>query len=471
MTKKRIRDPIHGYIFLYPEEIEVIDTPYMQRLRYIKQNGTTYLTYPSALHSRFEHSLGTMKVAGDIIRTLNSKYGSLWKQEYKDENICNTLEKLARSIALIHDTGHLMFSHAGEKALEEQTEKLPKELQKFQKADFALHEMITAYLMKNTDLLERMKVDPNTAFNIFCSKDVNGLPWKVLSNLIRSQLDADKLDYFLRDGYFTGVEFGKIDIQRIISDLEVKKDALNRDVLCLSHRSISAAETLIMERYKLYRWVYLHHKVVLTDELINRVIYYAIEGDLLTFETVEDILFRENNAGGLVYITDDYVIHKVNSAEQNNNSIKMSKKYLKMLLERKLPKPLWKNLVERKEVLQELLGKFSGICANFQKRIELEDKIYDKLKSKFKNNFSREEIVIPYKKFDVYKLAVEAEEEIRISFDDKVEPLSDIRPVVKDIKHRAREEALYAYICLPTSLINNYRKDCINIVLKAVDEI
>ncbi|MBE6500669.1 MAG: HD domain-containing protein, partial [Methanobrevibacter thaueri] len=219
--KKFIRDSVYGDINLNTFEIKIMDMPQFQRLRRIKQLGLINLIYPGATHTRFEHSIGTMNLGSKLAEELNLE---------KDDI------ELIRASGLLHDIGHGPFSHVSEGVLT-----VP-------------HEQLSKYVITKTsmkDLLEE-KFDVNKIVDI-----INGKGH--LGPIISGELDVDRMDYLLRDSHNTGVSYGIIDYQRIISNLKLDNG------LTLDIKGVQAAEGALVSRYFMYPSVYQHH----TTRIIN----------------------------------------------------------------------------------------------------------------------------------------------------------------------------------------------------------
>ena len=203
--KKFIRDSVYGDINLSEFEVKVMDMPQFQRLRRIKQLGLISLIYPGATHTRFEHCLGTMNLGSKLAEEL----------ELDQDDV-----DLIRISALLHDIGHGPFSHVSEGVLS-----FP-------------HEELTRYVVTQTsmrDLLEE-KFDVNEIADI-----INGKGH--LGPIVSGELDVDRMDYLLRDSHNTGVSYGIIDYERIISNLKLE------DGLILDIKGVQAAEGALVSRY------------------------------------------------------------------------------------------------------------------------------------------------------------------------------------------------------------------------------
>ncbi|MBU4501328.1 MAG: HD domain-containing protein, partial [Nanoarchaeota archaeon] len=233
---KYIKDPIHGYIKINKEDEEIIDTPSFQRLRNIFQMGTSFLTYPGAVHSRFEHSLGVMSLGVTALENVINNSISSGLDYWSEKGIRKReLEKMRRTLryaCLLHDVGHAPFSHVCEIFFEEEVPEIVDELIEKYKIKFIPkqtdatctehtrtvlggkppHELLSCYIVlsKYKKPLEDVNVNPLDVCSIILGQERYGIPKKyenhynVLSNILSSSIDVDKLDYLLRDNYMTG---------------------------------------------------------------------------------------------------------------------------------------------------------------------------------------------------------------------------------------------------------------------------
>ncbi len=257
--KKFIRDSVYGDIRLNKFEVKIMDMPQFQRLRRIKQLGLISLIYPGATHTRFEHCIGTMNLGSKLAEELN-----LTKDEIE----------LIRVSGLLHDIGHGPFSHVSEGVLS-----VP-------------HEELTKYVVTKTsmrDLLEE-KFDVNEIADI-----VNGKGR--LGPIISGELDVDRMDYLLRDSHNTGVSYGIIDYERIISNLKL------RDGLILDIKGVQAAEGALVSRYFMYPSVYQHHTTRIVNSMFRRALQKTIdekiidEKDIYKYDDNDIIaIFRQCNS-------------------------------------------------------------------------------------------------------------------------------------------------------------------------------
>ena len=186
----QIRDPIHNFIALSEEDVKIVNSPLFQRLRGIRQLAMANLVYPGALHTRFDHSLGVFHVAGLMAEQLE---------------IAAEDKKLVQFAALLHDLGHGPFSHVSEKSLDIFADR--SSLPAAQKKE-KIHELITANLIHQDKDLERILGKDRVGKIVkLLSDGWDGEP--ILRSIVSGPLDADKVDYLLRDTYFCGVAYGK----------------------------------------------------------------------------------------------------------------------------------------------------------------------------------------------------------------------------------------------------------------------
>jgi HD superfamily phosphohydrolase len=239
--KKIFNDPIYGFISLpYNLLFDIIEHPYFQRLRRIKQLGLTHLVYPGALHTRFHHALGAMHLTMKAIEVIRSKGHKVSKKEAKATLVA----------ILLHDIGHGPFSHALEYSIVKNV----------------THEDLSSYFMKK--LNEEFGGKLSLAIEIFENKYHK----LFLHQLISSQLDMDRMDYLKRDSFFTGVSEGVINSDRIISMLNVKAGNL-----VVEAKGIYSIEKFIIARRLMYWQVYLHKTVLSAENLVVNILKRAKE--------------------------------------------------------------------------------------------------------------------------------------------------------------------------------------------------
>jgi HD superfamily phosphohydrolase len=236
MTTKRpheMRDPIHGFIKLSETEKRLIDTQVFQRLRRIRQLALAFLVYPGALHTRFDHSIGVMHIAGQICNRL---------QELEHTTICDTTVNRIRFAALLHDVGHGPFSHLSETLL--------KKFAPTQQTDMGqvrekIHEKITVDIIRNDTEINNILSPCECNFVV---KMIEGKEkrrdWH--RDIVSSELDADKMDYLLRDSYFAGVKYGEYDLEKLIESCYISDHPETQ--LALNSEGIYALEQFMLAR-------------------------------------------------------------------------------------------------------------------------------------------------------------------------------------------------------------------------------
>ncbi len=235
------RDPIHGFIRADELETALIQSRPLQRLRFIRQLGLTFLIFPGAEHSRFSHALGTMHLAGRVYDALAAKSGGLLPAAPD----CRE-RRLVRVAALMHDVGHAPYSHTSEDLFEEPID----------------HEEMTCRLLDTEEVREIFRRHGND----LDSRDVQQLlrkeaagPGRLLSDVITSELDVDKMDYLRRDSLYCGVEYGSYDLERLIDTLAPIEDPVGGQWrLGVDHGGVHALEALVMARYYMFTQVYFN---------------------------------------------------------------------------------------------------------------------------------------------------------------------------------------------------------------------
>lgn len=229
---KVLKDPVHSYIHINYEVVwNCLDSKEFQRLRRIRQLGGDFQVYPTAEHSRFSHSLGVY----EIVRRMVTEIKSLSVELSEYDKICVMLA------GLLHDVGHGPFSHA------------------FEHITNHSHEDYTAKIILGETELNQVltEVSPRLPEDIVSIIEHNH-PNDILNQIISGQLDADRMDYLLRDSYFSATSYGQFDLERILRTMRVRKIDKNKKALVVKYTGIHSVEDYIMARYQMYWQVYYH---------------------------------------------------------------------------------------------------------------------------------------------------------------------------------------------------------------------
>ena len=229
---KVLKDPVHSYIHINYEVVwNCLDSKEFQRLRRIRQLGGDFQVYPTAEHSRFSHSLGVYEIVRRIVTEIKSL--SVELSEY--DKICVMLA------GLLHDVGHGPFSHA------------------FEHVTNHSHEDYTAKIILGETELNQVltEVSPRLPEDIVSIIE-HDHPNDILNQIISGQLDADRMDYLLRDSYFSATSYGQFDLERILRTMRVRKIDENKKALVVKYTGIHSVEDYIMARYQMYWQVYYH---------------------------------------------------------------------------------------------------------------------------------------------------------------------------------------------------------------------
>lgn len=276
----KVRIPIHGFVYFDEAERAVINSFYFQRLRNIKQLSFTSYVYPGATHSRFEHSIGVMEVADLIFSSICSKqeYKKKVKSSLKSINFSiNDAKKILRLAALMHDTGHLPFSHGAEGIL----------------PNGKKHEDISCAVIKsqNIELTSLYSSEiVNAVLQIISNQPI--IPeLKLLRNIISGSIDADRTDYLIRDSHHCGVDYGIFDSKRLIESMTVVEGHIDGLELSVDASGVHALESLIMARYYMFTQVYFHKTRRIYDYYLRQ---YMTKWEQKFKENILDVLNEDD---------------------------------------------------------------------------------------------------------------------------------------------------------------------------------
>jgi HD superfamily phosphohydrolase len=247
---KRIYDPIHGFIELDAGEVGLLSLSPVQRLRRLRQLGLAYVAFPSAEHSRFSHALGALAIGSRVFDELRVHSPGAFDSEREFA----AQRRLLRAALLLHDVGHGPFSHASEAVLG------------------VRHERRTEAILAQPDVhdaIAALNVDPAAVLGLITG-DAGADP--VLRELVSGpNLDADRMDYLLRDAYFTGVSGGTFDAGQLIGSLRIL-EIDGRPQLGVDGRGVVALESFVLARYMMFASVYFHHTTRAFERILNDVL-------------------------------------------------------------------------------------------------------------------------------------------------------------------------------------------------------
>ena len=270
MIEKVFRDPVHNYVHVDHQVIyDLINTKEFQRLRRIKQLGTSGYTFHGGEHSRFSHCLGAYEIARRITKIFNEKYSDVWDSH---ESL------LTMTAALLHDLGHGAYSHTFERLFDTDHEDITRQIITSPKTE--IHQ---ALIQVSPDFPEKVASVINHTY-----------PNKQVVQLISSQIDVDRMDYLLRDSFFTGASYGQFDLTRILRVICPVESGI-----AFKRNGMHAVEDYVVSRYQMYMQVYFHPASrameVLLQNLLKRAKFlYPAQKDYFALSSPNLIPFFEN---------------------------------------------------------------------------------------------------------------------------------------------------------------------------------
>lgn len=339
---KRIADPVHGTIGLSELEVEIIGTPAFQRLRNVRQLGLAHYVFPGADYSRFSHSLGVCHVAGRIMASLRKDSSA----DISDEEV-----QEYRLAALLHDVGHYPFSHAMEEAVKnyfagslfesttgaeaegiKNNDSVPIEPYNHER----LGKEIVSYDASISHLLTDGGFPPERIYAIFLREE----PPKY-ANLVSSDLDADRIDYLLRTAHHTGLPYGAVDLDYLLSQLRI--DQQKR--ICLTEKALRTADHFLLCRYFDYQQVAFHKTVASLELVLKDVLNILLENQLV--DCSPQILRNQIKSGDWQTFDDAHILNSIRQLLIGSNLDAIDTLKAKSILLRDPPK-----LIADKEVIR-----------------------------------------------------------------------------------------------------------------------
>ncbi|MBV8600908.1 MAG: HD domain-containing protein [Candidatus Eremiobacteraeota bacterium] len=244
---KRVFDPVHRFIELDDGEVRLVGLAAVQRMRRLRQLGLAYLAFPSAEHSRFSHALGALALGERVLSALRTHS----PEYFADDRDYETQRRLLRASLLLHDVGHGPFSHACEAVLGRR------------------HETRTAAILGLEDVHEALADLGVDSFEVLSLIGGGASRYPVLRELVSGpNLDCDRMDYLLRDSYFTGVTGGSYDVDQLIGSLRVL-DVRGKPQLGVDGRGVVALESFVLARYMMFATVYFHHTTRMFEHVLQ----------------------------------------------------------------------------------------------------------------------------------------------------------------------------------------------------------
>lgn len=295
-----IRDPVHGSIKILKEEVQILEHPFFQRLRNIKQLGFSEYIFPGATHTRYLHSIGVME-------TVSKVFDQIFKDKPKSPE-WNRLRETVRLACLLHDIGHAPLSHTTEFVMPQVADlELPKPFapsknRKASHEDYTIKSIVDSSFTESfAGVKTRFGVDPNQVAGLIIGEsvdqayfDIDGINYfPILHQLVSSEMDCDRMDYLLRDSYFCGVSYGKFDLDWIIDNLrEAVVDG--KAYLGISERAVSTFDDFLLCRFHMFLMVYFHYKAVCLEKMLGR--YFSTSNNEYSIPSnIEEYLLHDDH--------------------------------------------------------------------------------------------------------------------------------------------------------------------------------
>ena len=357
---KVINDPIYGCINLSEMEVRLLDTRAMQRLRRIRQMGFASYVFPSGEHSRFVHSLGVLCIMGKMCDHLLRRYGS-----GSDGNLFTVEDaRLLRAAALLHDVGHFPFSHLGEcvygfienidssnavieglsTAPASNNPRLLSDLANYKKKKSKDHEHMGAAVIRGDPeiaaILKEAGIDQNQICSIITG-DTAGKP--LYAQLLHSSLDADRLDYLLRDSRQAGVVFGQVELDYILRQMRIHKDissGTGDDMIVFDERAQHAIEHFLLGRYFHYTQVVFHKTTLAFESVAKALVYLCLQQSQDCAYKSYDEIVQHIGKETFYCFTDDYMWQLLNRVAASSKDPYFQDLW-RVLHQRKKPKAVW----------------------------------------------------------------------------------------------------------------------------------
>lgn len=307
-----IEDALHGYINLNDQEKKILDTPQVQRLRRIRQLGLSSLVYPSATHTRFQHSLGVMHLAGEFADSLKIR------EERKKE---------LRIAGLLHDSGHGPFSHASEVVSEEHG---------------VSHEQRSCRIVEQVS--DNFRADEDRIKKIIKGE-------LEIGQVVAGDIDADRMDYLMRDAHGSGINHGHIDYDTIIRCAEIDSRRL-----VFNNKAVSALESLFTARFHMINTLYYHHAAVIAEKMLQEALRNLVETEV----SVEEMMQMDDYEAHCKLMESEGASKRIYSRIKDRNLYKRALVWDSDTLDRKGLKIL-ENRIENTEEIEKRISEAAGV--------------------------------------------------------------------------------------------------------------
>ncbi|MCB0411602.1 MAG: HD domain-containing protein [Bdellovibrionales bacterium] len=277
--KKVIFDNIHGYISLNQVETRVLESLYYQRLRWIRQLGFSFYIFPGATHTRHAHALGVLHVMDRILKSIGKAVDDqhLFDPKARDEQ--TTFHRTMRLAAMLHDIGTFPFSHSIELGY---INHWRHQRQLGKPKYVANHEVLGSHILRHTDfeggltqILREEGIDPDELSKIIAGKSKNLLA----NQLMHSDVDADRMDYLIRDAHHTGIKLGVYDMDLLIRNITTTQNQ-NQDILCIKEDALNLADAFLVSRYFWYSQIINDGAGYKFDLIAAKIAEYFLENGL-----------------------------------------------------------------------------------------------------------------------------------------------------------------------------------------------
>jgi len=302
--RKLIYDVLYGFVQLTPVEWEIIQTPFYQRLRWIKQLGFSQYTYPGAEHSRYGHSIGVLNNAQAILESIGKSpdIKKLVKGELDSTDLYE--QQCIRISALIHDIGTFPFSHTTENAYIRYGETSQKSETKLDN-----HEHLGSFIIKRTDyeggitfILKKYGIDPQRISDL-----VKGIDKNLLANqILHSQIDCDRMDYLLRDAHYTGLKYGAYDRDYLLNHFHAV-DVGGQEVLAIHEKALNCVQDFLISRFAWYSQVVRSARGAKFDAIAEEIALYLLNENLM-FKYSDLLSFIEKDPFKFFAFNDSYFL-------------------------------------------------------------------------------------------------------------------------------------------------------------------